>query len=108
MGVRAAEAVFQEATYSAQDTSNNSTTIYSGPCVYYGGIVTTALSAHAVLVRDGASGATIDAFVASSAVGTKSNFPVGIRLDTGLVIDPDDSSTGNITLFYRPLASFSP
>lgn len=107
MGVRAAEPVFQEATYSAQDTSNNVTTIYNGPCVYYGAIVTTALSAHVVLIQDG-TGATIDTFAASAAAGTNHLFPVGIRLDTSLVINPDDSSTGNMTVFYRPLASFTP
>lgn len=108
MGVRSAQAVYQEATYSAQDTSTDSTLIYSGPCVYYGAIVTTTLSAHTVLFKDGSGGATVDHFAASAAAGTNHLFPVGIRLDTGLFIDPDNSSTGNITVFYRPLANFTP
>ena len=106
MGVRAADAVFQEATYSAQDTSNNTTTIYTGPCIYYGAIVTTALSAHVVLIQDGSN--TLDSYPASSAAGVNHLFPVGIRCETSLIINPDDSSTGNMTVFYRPLASFTP
>jgi len=106
MGVRAAEAVFQEATYSVQDVSNNVTTIYGHPCIYYGAVVTTVLSAAVVVIQDGS--AVIDAFAASSAVGTGHFLPAGIRCDTSLVINPDDASTGIMTVYYRPLAGFNP
>lgn len=108
MGVRAADPVFQEVMTSAQDTSANVTTIYAHPCVYYGAVVTTALSAHTVLITDGVGGTTLDTFAASATVGTKNTYPWGVRCDNGLVINPDDSSTGNITVFYRPLAGFTP
>lgn len=106
MGVRAAEAVFQEATYLAVDASTNSTTVYTGPCVYYGAVITTALSAQALPIKDGSN--TIDSFAASAAVGTSHFLAAGIRCDTSLVVDPDDAATGNLTVFYRPLASFTP
>ena len=106
MGVRAAEPVFQEATYLSVDTSANTTTVYTGPCIYYGAVVTTVLSAHTVIIQDG-TGTTLDQFAASAAVGTKVSWPVGVRCETSLVVNPDDASTGNITVIYRPLASFT-
>lgn len=96
----ATNGVHQECLYSAQDTSNNSTTIYNAPCIYLGAVVTTALSAHVVLIKDGSN--VIDAFPASAAIGTNHDFG-GVRCETSLVIDPDDSSTGNMTVFYKPL-----
>src|SRR3990167_1198075 len=106
MGVRAADPVFQEATYSVQDVSNNVTIIYAHPCIYYGAVVTTVLSAAVVVVQDVST--IIDAFAASSAVGTLHALPAGIRCDTNLTINPDDASTGIMTVYYRPLAGFPP
>lgn len=97
---RQAALVEEECEYSAVDTSNDSVTVFNGPCIYYGAVITTTLSAHTVLVKDGA-GATIDHYASTAAAGTIHSFPNGIRCATSLVVDPDNSSTGNMTVFFR-------
>jgi hypothetical protein len=106
MAVRDARLVTSECDYAAVDVANNSTTVYNGPCLYFGCIVTTALSAHALPVMDGS--ATVDSFAASSAVGTSHLFLHGVRCNTSLIVDPNDAATGNVTVFYRPLNVTSP
>lgn len=93
--------VHPESLMSVQDTSaNGPTTIHDGPAVVFGVYVNTVLSAHTVVLKDGtvakitlpaglAAGSTVDLY--------------GAQFATSLVIDPDDSSTGNVTVFYRPL-----
>lgn len=89
----------QECDYAVVNVADDSTTIYTGKCIYYGAAVTTALSAHALPIMDGSN--TIDSFAASSAVGVVHSWP-GIVCLTSLVVDPNNSATGNITVFYRP------
>jgi hypothetical protein len=101
VSARAAQCVHTECDYLSVDVSVDSTTVYNGPCIYYGGTVTTALSAHALPVQDNTT--PIDAFAASSAIGTSHNFAAGIKCYTSLVVDPNDAATGNITIYYRPL-----
>lgn len=98
---REAQLVEGECEWAAVDTSNDSVTVFSGPCIYYGHVVTTVLSAHVVLIKDNTT--TISSLVASSAVGLPQMLPVGIRCNTSLVVDPDNSSTGNILVFFRRL-----
>lgn len=98
---RDAQLVTAECDYMVVDVADNSTTVYTGPCLYFGATVTTVLSAHALPVLDGS--ATIDSFAASSAVGTAHIFLHGVRCATGIVIDPNDAATGNVTVFYRPI-----
>lgn len=98
---REAQLVQMECDYKVVDVADNSTTVYTGACIYYGATVTTALSAHALPVLDGA--VTIDSFAASSAVGTYHGFTHGVRCATSLIVDPNDAATGNITVFYRPI-----
>lgn len=100
---RAPDPVYSECDYLSIDVSTNSTTVVTGPCVYYGAVVTTALSAHVVLVKDDTN--IIDAFAASATIGTGHFLPVGVRCATSLVLDPDDSSTGNVTIYYKPISS---
>jgi hypothetical protein len=97
---RNATLVMTECDYAVVSVADNSTTVYSGACIYYGAAVTTALSAHALPILDGS--ATIDSFAASSAVGTVHSWP-GIRCATSLIVNPDDAATGDITVFYRPI-----
>ena len=104
---REAQLVETEVEHATVNTATDSTTVFNGPCIYYGAVVTTVLSAHTVIIQDG-TGTTLDQFAASAAVGTKVSWPVGIRCETSLVVNPDDSSTGNITVVYRPLAGFTP
>jgi hypothetical protein len=82
------------------DTGDNSTTVYNGPAILLGVYVNTVLSAHTVVIQDNATAKVT--LPASLAAGTNLAFP-GVRCETSLVVNPDDSSTGNITVFYRPL-----
>lgn len=97
----ATNGVHTECLYLAVDASANSTTVYSGPCIYYGATVTTALSAQVCPIQDNAT--VIDAFAASAAAGTQSRPACGIRCETSLVVNPDDAATGNLTVYYKPL-----
>lgn len=97
----ATDGVHTECLYSAVDASANTTTVYNGPCIYYGATVTTALSAQVCPIQDNAT--VIDAFVASAAAGTQSRPACGIRCETSLVVNPDDAATGNLTVYYKPL-----
>lgn len=101
MTVRDATLVTAECDYLAVDVSANSTTVYTGKCLYFGACVTTVLSAHALPILDGSN--TIDSFAASAAVGASHIFLHGVRCETGIVVDPNDAATGNITVFYRAL-----
>lgn len=72
-----------------------------GPCVYFGHIVTTALSAAVCNVRDATAagaGDIIDIIAASAAAGTKNMLPNGVRCPTGLYAD--FAGTGTVTFFY--------
>lgn len=90
-----------ECQYSVVDTSTDSTTVSSVPVVVFGVFVNTVLSAHTVLLVDGST--TVITLPASLAAGTNLHWPNGIRFTTSLVVDPDNSSTGNITVLYKPL-----
>jgi hypothetical protein len=98
---REAKLVQMECDYLVVDVATDSTTVYTGPCIYYGAAVTTVLSAHALPIQDGSN--VIDSFAASSAVGTVHAWTHGVRCSTGILVDPDNSGTGRITVFYRPL-----
>lgn len=95
--------VHQECLYGVSGalTADGPTTIYNGPCVLYGVQVTAALSAHVTVIKDNATAVLV--IPASAANGTVYAFP-GVRFETSLVVDPDnDTTTGNLTLFYKPL-----
>ena len=79
--------------------SDNTTTIYTGKCIFYGWTVNTALSAHVNLITDGAT--TVFSTAASAPVGTTITFPMGVEFNTSLLINQDDSATGSITVFWR-------
>ena len=90
----------EEYTYQVVDTSTNSTTVYNGPAILKGVYVNTGLSAHTVVMKDNAT--AVVTIPASAAAGSMYTFP-GILCATSLVCDPDDSSTGSITVVYKPL-----
>jgi len=85
--------------YQSVDCSTDSTTVYAGPCLLRGVIVSVGLSAHLVLIKDGST--TVAGLAASAAAGTNLNC-YDMRLVTSLVVDPDNSSTGTITVVYKP------
>lgn len=98
---RDAQLVQMECDYLVVDVATDSTTVYTGLCIYYGSIVTTVLSAHALPIHDGSN--VIDSFAASSAVGSAHLLTHGVRCATGITVDPDNAGSGRITVFYRPL-----
>ena len=93
--------VHPECLMSVQATDvNGPTTIHDGPALLFGVYVNTVLSAHTVIFKDGTDVKLT--LPASLAAGSERNF-YGARFETSLVIDPDDASTGDVTVFYRPL-----
>jgi hypothetical protein len=85
------------------DTATDSTTIATTNITVrlYGVYINTTLSAHTVVIEDGAGNALFT-IPASAAAGTMYDFK-GVRMQ-GLIIDPNDSSTGNITVLYEKVA----
>ena len=103
MATRNGDLVHTESEYSIQDTSiNGPTEIYGAPCLLMGIFVNTVLSAHTVLIPDATT--AIVTLPASLAAGTMVEFP-GLRFETSLNIDPNDASTGNLTIIYRKMNS---
>lgn len=95
---RQADLIFQECEYAVVSVNDNSTTVFNGPAILYGVYVNTALSAEAVPITDGAT--TVVSIPASSAAGVSILYP-GIRFGTSLIVNPNDASTGSITVAYR-------
>lgn len=82
------------------DTSTNSTTLSTRPAILRKVYVNTTLSNHTVVIKNGSTAAfTLPALLPA---GTEIDFG-DVTLDAGLVIDPDDSSTGSITATYKVL-----
>lgn len=88
-----------ELTATAVDTAVDSTIVSASPAYLDGVYINTTLSAHTVVIQDDATAKfTIPA---SAAAGTF--YPIKGEFLTSLVVNPDDASTGNITLMWRPL-----
>lgn len=82
------------------DLSVDSTTVFNGPCLLVGIYVNTASSAHAVQIKDGS---TLKMTIPSSkAAGTEIR-GWDAEFSNTLVVVPNASATGNITVFYIPL-----
>lgn len=96
---RPAKITHNECQYTIVDVADNSTTVFTGPCVLFGLTVTTILSAHALPVQDGATN-VVAALAASAAVGTTTQY-AGIRCNTSLIVNPDDAATGRVTVIWR-------
>ena len=88
-------------TATVVDTSDNTTTITESPAVILGVYVNTTLSAHTVVLKDDDTAKIT--LPASLAAGTNITFPHPITCATSLIVDPDDSSTGSITVLWRAL-----
>jgi hypothetical protein len=84
--------------YTVVDVADNSTTVYSGPCIVKAMWVQTVLSAHVCPILDGA--VPINSFAASAAVGTEIDFH-GVKFVTSLIVDPNDSGTGKIIVVWK-------
>ena len=90
--------VTEDWKYIVVDLSVNQTIIYSGECRIGKIYVNTVLSAHAVQISDGTT--SVFNLIASLAAGSIVDMS-GTRFATSLIIDPDASSTGSITVQYR-------
>jgi hypothetical protein len=102
-GITAADAtiaVHDECLYLVVDVAADTTTVYAGPALLFGIYVNTVLSAHTCPVTDAA--VTVVTIPASAAAGSMYPFP-GIRFETSLIVNPNDSGTGSITVAYRPI-----
>lgn len=87
-----------EFSYSVVDVGDNSTTVCAGQAILRGIYVNTALSAHALPILDGST--TIFTVPASTIAGTW--IPFGdVHFTTSIVVNPDDSATGSITVVYK-------
>ena len=74
----------------------------AGPCIYYGHMVTTALSAAVINVRDATAAGTgtiIDIIAASAAAGVTKNLSAGVYCASGCYADFAGTGTG--TFFYQ-------
>jgi hypothetical protein len=86
--------------YTVVNVADDSTTVSATPAILYSVHVNTALSAHACPIADNTT--TVFSLAASSAVGTNISWPKGIPFNTSLIVDPDNSGTGSITLVWAP------
>ena len=83
--------------YAVVDLADNSTTIESVACLVNGVYINTATSAHACLIKDDTS--MVYTIPASATAANRYGFGP-TRFETSLVVDPDDSATGSITVEY--------
>lgn len=95
---RQAAITHNECEYTVVDLADDSTTVFTGPCILFGLTVTTVLTAQVLPVLDGA--VNIAALPASAAVGTTTQY-AGIRCNTSLIVNPDDAATGRVTVIWR-------
>ena len=81
------------------DLTDNTTTVYPAAAILRGFAVITTVSAQDVLILDGA--VQIATIPGSAGPGTWVECG-DQRIDTSLVVDPDDAATGTVTAVYAP------
>ncbi len=86
--------------YSDVDLSDNTTLVYTGRCLLRSLHITVVMSAHTIVVED--TGTAVVGLAASSAVGTNQNCGDLLCL-TGITVTPNASSTGKMTVVFKPL-----
>jgi hypothetical protein len=92
--------LYSDIRYTVVNVADDSTTISATPAIFFSIHVNTVLSAQALPVLDGAN--TICSLAASSAVGTNL-VTRGIPCLTSLIVNPNDSATGSVTVVWAPL-----
>lgn len=78
--------------------ATNLTTIATSPVLYAGVVVTSVMSAHALLITDGST--VVDAVPATSAAGTNTFSQVPVMM-SALYIDPNDAATGTVSVRWK-------
>lgn len=87
-----------EFDYAVVDVAADSTTVYTGLGILRGVYVNTTLSAHDLPIKDGST--TVFTIPGAALSGTW--IPFGdVQFTTSIVVDPDNSATGNITVIYK-------
>ena len=81
------------------DVSDNTVTVYAGPALIRAVRVTTALSAHACPISDGASGTNVGTLAASAAINAEILFH-DMLLPNGIYVDPNDIATGKFIVIW--------
>ncbi|MCH6559110.1 hypothetical protein IH799_02015, partial [candidate division KSB1 bacterium] len=86
------------------DLSVNITTVANTSVIVRGYHVNTTISAHVTDINDGAT--TIFKIPAGLTAGTVVEFASdeGVIFEESLIVDPDDSATGDITILYKERA----
>lgn len=84
---------------SVVDVADNETVVTTDRAFLHGVYVNTALSAHALPIKNGPGGATIVTIPASAAAGAHYSFP-GIEFSAGIAVDPNDAATGAVVLAW--------
>ena len=97
---RDARLTTEECEYTVVDLADDTTTVYAGPCTLLGVYVNTVLSNHIVLIKDDTL--TVGSLHVTMAAGTNIDFH-GMRFDTSLIVDPDNSSTGKLLVMWRKI-----
>lgn len=89
-----------EFTGDTVDLSDDSTTVTTNACIVRGVYVNTVLSSHECPIKDD----TTTKFTLPAALAAGTFVPFGDTMfNTSLVVDPDDSATGDITVIYKPI-----
>jgi hypothetical protein len=88
-----------DVTATVVDLSGDITTVTSSAAYLLGVYVNTTLSAHAVGINDGLVSKKL-ILPASLAAGTSIDFR-SASFATSIVVDPNDSSTGEIVVFWK-------
>lgn len=87
--------------YSVVDLSDDSTTISNVGVIVGGVYINTTMSAHTCSINNGATAVFV--IPASSTAGTTVTFGFddGVLFGTSLIVDPDNSGTGSLTIMYK-------
>ena len=88
--------------HAVVNVADDSTTITTAAAVVLGVYINTVLSAHILPIEDGAGNAVITLKSAEIAGFYVNLGPHGIIFPNGIVVDPDNAATGNITVIWRP------
>ncbi len=100
MATRDGRLVHEECEHTIVNMTDNTTTVFTGPCLLVGIYVNIVLTAAAVEIEN-VSGTTVFTLPASLAAGSERNFH-GTRFPEALIINPDDgAASGQITVMWR-------
>ena len=87
----------REWRYRRVDLADNITTITTVPCLVKGAYINTTLSAQDCEIKD----STNNAFTIPKSAVQGNAYAFGpARYEDNLIVDPDDSATGSITVIY--------